>query len=74
MEMENLNITLDLVAKEKDIPRDVLVQAIDDAIETAAHKVFGAERELEANFNSETGQVDLLQFMAVVEEIDDPDR
>ena len=74
MEMENLNITLDLVAKEKDIPRDVLVQAIEDAIETAAHKVFGSERELEANYNSETGQVDLLQFMAVVAEIDDPDR
>ena len=74
MEMDNLNITLDLVAKEKDIPRDVLVQAIEDAIETAAHKVFGSERELEANFNSETGQVDLLQFMAVVAEIDDPDR
>jgi len=74
MEMENLNMTLDLVAKEKDIPRDVLVKAIEDAIETAAHKVFGEERELEANYNSESGAVDLLQFMAVVEEIDDPDR
>lgn len=74
MEVDNLNITLDLVAKEKDIPRDVLVSAIESAIETAARKVFGEERELEANFNSETGQVDLLQFMLVTDEIDDEDR
>ncbi len=74
MEIENLNLMLDHAAKEMDLPRDVLVKAIEDAIETAAHKIFGGDRELEANFNSETGSVDLLQFMAVVEEIDDPDR
>ena len=72
--INNLNITLDLVAKEKDIPRDVLVQAIESAIETAAKKVFGEERELEANFNSETGQVDLLQFMLVTEDVEDEGR
>ncbi|MFT7582549.1 MAG: N utilization substance protein A, partial [Myxococcota bacterium] len=72
--VDNLNMTLDLVAKEKDIPREVLVQAIETAIETAALKVFGPERELEATFNVDTGQVDLLQFMAVVDEIDDDDR
>lgn len=74
MEIENLNLMLDHAAKEMDLPRDVLVKAIEDAIETAAHKIFGGDRELEANFNSETGSVDLLQFMAVVDEIDDPDR
>ncbi len=74
MDVDNLNITLDLVAKEKDIPRDVLVSAIESAIETAAKKVFGDDRELEANFNSETGQVDLLQFMLVVEDIEDSAR
>ncbi len=74
MEIENLNLMLDHAAKEMDLPRDVLVKAIEDAIETAAHKIFGGDRELEANYNSETGSVDLLQFMAVVEEIDDPDR
>ncbi len=74
MEIENLNIMLDHAAKEMDLPREVLVKAIEDAIETAAHRVFGAERELEANYNTETGSVDLLQFMAVVDEIDDEHR
>jgi N utilization substance protein A len=74
MEIENLNIMLDHAAKEMDLPREVLVKAIEDAIETAAHRIFGAERELEANYNTETGSVDLLQFMAVVDEIDDEHR
>ena len=75
MDVDSLNMTLDLVAKEKDMDRDVLVQAIESAIETAAHKVFGPNRELEAVFNSELGQVELFQYMLVVEdedEIEDP--
>jgi N utilization substance protein A len=74
MEIENLNLTLELVAKEKDISKEVLIKAIEDAIETAAHKAFGENRELEANFNAETGSVDLLQFMEVVDEVDFPER
>lgn len=74
MEIENLSLTLELVAKEKDIPKEVLVKAIEDAIETAAHKAFGENRELEANFNADTGAVDLLQFMEVVDEVDFPER
>jgi N utilization substance protein A len=70
MEFDSLNMTLDLVAKEKDIERDVLVGAIESAIETAAHRVFGPGRELEAVYNTELGQVDLFQYMEVVEELD----
>ncbi len=71
MEIDSLNMTLDLVAKEKDISRDVLVSAIESAIETAAHRVFGPGRELEAVFNTELGQVELFQYMRVVDELDD---
>jgi N utilization substance protein A len=74
MEMENLTLTLELVAKEKDIPKEVLIKAVEDAIEAAAHKAFGENRELEANFNADTGSVDLLQFMEVVDEVDFPER
>ena len=68
-----LEMTLDMVAKEKDISRDVLVSAIESAIQTAALKVFGAGRDFEATFNPETGQVDLHQYMIVVEDVEDPD-
>ncbi|MGM0575871.1 MAG: transcription termination factor NusA [Myxococcota bacterium] len=73
MDVDSLNITLDLVAKEKDISRDVLIEAIENAIETAAKKVFGQDRELEAVFNPEIGAVELFQYMEVVDEIEEPE-
>src|SRR5439155_9428404 len=45
----------------------VLVGTLEQAILTAAKKVFGQERELEAQFNQETGQVDLFQISVVTE-------
>ena len=74
MDVDSLNMTLDLVAKEKDLSREVLVKAIEDSIESAAHRVFGDEREMEAVFNTELGQVELFQYMEVVDELDDDDR
>ena len=74
MQDVDLNMTLDLVAKEKDIPRTVLVEAIQTAITTAAWKVFGPDRELEATFNTDIGQVELLQFMEVVDEVEESAR
>jgi N utilization substance protein A len=73
MDIATLNMTLDMVAKEKDIPREVLVSAIESAIETAAHRVFGPGRELEAVFNTESGHVELFQYMQVVEEVEVPE-
>lgn len=73
MDIATLNMTLDMVAKEKDITRDVLIQAIESAIETAAHKVFGPGRELEAMYNSEKGQVELFQYLQVVDEVEGPE-
>jgi N utilization substance protein A len=73
MDITTLNMTIDMVAKEKDFPREVLVEAIEQAIETAAHKVFGPGRELEAVFNTELGQVELFQYMTVVDEVDIPE-
>ena len=71
MDIDSLNMTLDLVAKEKDVARELLIEAIESAIETAAHKVFGPGRELEAVYNSEDGQVELFQYMCVAAEVED---
>lgn len=68
----NLNSVVSEISKEKGIPRDVLVEALEAAILAAARKVFGAERELEARYNNDLGQVELFQYMVVVEEVEDP--
>ncbi|MBL9022180.1 MAG: transcription termination/antitermination protein NusA [Myxococcales bacterium] len=70
----NLGLILEQVAKEKGIDRKILVDTIEAAILKAAQSVFGPNRELEARYNEDTGQVDLFQYMTVVEEVEDPER
>jgi len=70
----NLLQAIDMVAKEKGIDRVRLVKTIEEAILKAAQSVFGANRELQATFNEETGQVDLFQFMTVVDDVSDDER
>ena len=74
MSTENTNWSeiIDLVSREKGISRAVFIEALEEAILKAAKKVFGEKRTLEAAFNEEVGQVELFQYMTVVEEIDDP--
>ena len=68
---QNLNPIIGQVSKEKGIDRSVLVDAIEASILTAAKKVFGYERQLEAVYEEELGQVELFQYMEVVDEITD---
>src|SRR5690606_28847151 len=71
MSLQNI---IDQVSKEKGIDPHVLVETMEQAILTAAKRTFGINRELEARFNDETGNVDLYQFMTVVDEVEDPER
>lgn len=70
----NLLQAIEMVAKEKGIDRGRLVKTIEEAILKAAQSVFGPNRELQATFNEETGQVDLFQFMTVVDDVSDEER
>ena len=71
MEQESLNTTIDQVAKDKGISRSLLVEALEAAMLTAARKVLGDDRDIEAHFGEESGEVELFEFRTVVEEIDD---
>ena len=62
-----LSTMIDAVAKEKGIDRKVLVETVEQAILKAGQNAFGEDRELEAKFSDETGQVDLFMYMTVVE-------
>ena len=69
-----LNV-VEQVSQEKGIDPRVLIEAMEQAILTAAKRTFGMERELEARFNEETGAVDLFQYMTVTDgEVMDPER
>jgi N utilization substance protein A len=68
----NLNLVLDQVAKDKGIDRSVLVATLEDAMNTAAKKHFGQDRNLEAKYDADKGVVELFQAITIVEEITDP--
>jgi N utilization substance protein A len=70
----NLEQVLEEVAKEKGIEKSALVDTIEAAILKAAQNTFGANRELEARYNPDSGQVDLFQYMIVVDTVEDPER
>ena len=65
---------IDMVAKDKGIDKSRLVKTVEEAILKAAQSAFGPNRELEARFNEETGQVDLFQYMTVVDDVSDEER
>jgi len=64
-----LGLVLDQVSKDKNINRTVLVEALEQAILTAAKRAFGMQREMEAKFNEETGRVDLFQIIVIVDQV-----
>jgi N utilization substance protein A len=65
---------IEMVAKDKGIDKARLVKTVEEAILKAAQSAFGPTRELEARFNEDTGQVDLFQYMTVVDDPSDEDR
>lgn len=69
----NLNAVLEQVRKDKGIPKEILIEAIESAMVSAARKKYGHEAELEAQYNEEIGEVELFQFHNVVEKVENPD-
>ena len=67
----NLNHIIDQVVKDKGIDRDVLIEALESAVLSAANKKFRNTRDLEAQYNEEIGDVDVFEFVTVVDEVID---
>src|SRR5215831_8792507 len=63
-----LDMVLEQVGRDKNIDKGVLINALEQAILTAAKRTFGMNREMEAKFNPETGSVDLFLIVNVVED------
>jgi len=67
----NLKHTIDQIVKEKAIDKSVIIEALEQAVLTAANKKYRNTRDLEAHFNDDLGEVELFEFVTVVEEVQD---
>lgn len=67
----NLKQAIEQIVKEKGIDRQVVIEAMEQAVLSAANKKYRNTRNLEAAFNHETGEVELFEYVRVVEEVQD---
>ncbi|MBI2347684.1 MAG: transcription termination/antitermination protein NusA [Deltaproteobacteria bacterium] len=68
---QDLNRVIEQVSKEKGIDKTILISALENAMVSAAKKMFGHQRKIEAQYNPELGEVELFEAKLVVEEIQD---
>lgn len=66
----DLSRIIELVGKEKGIDKQIVVDAVIQGLLVAARKKYGTYREIEAQYNEETGEVELFEFKEVVNDED----
>jgi N utilization substance protein A len=62
---------IDAIAKEKGVEPEIIISAVQDALEAAARKRYKSEA-LRARFNTDSGQLELYAVKKIVEEVTDP--
>ncbi|HEX7775657.1 MAG TPA: transcription termination factor NusA, partial [Parvibaculum sp.] len=60
----------DAVAREKSIEREVVIEAMAEAIQKAARSRYGAENEIRARINPQTGEIRLVRLLEVVDAVE----
>jgi N utilization substance protein A len=60
----------DSVAREKSIDRQVVIAAMEDAIQRAARSRYGSENEIRAEIDPTTGEIRLARLLEVVDVVD----
>jgi len=64
---------IEQMGKDKGIEKEVIIEALESAILTAARKKLGPKVELESRYNEEAGELEVFQFKTVVEKVLDPE-
>jgi N utilization substance protein A len=69
----DLNYVIEQVGKEKGIPKETIIEALEEAILSASKKKYGSHLDLEAHYSEELGEIEVFQFKTVVENVSEPD-
>src|SRR3712207_8646012 len=63
----------DAVAREKSIEKEIVIEAIEEAIQKGARARYGAEHDIRAKIDVKTGELTLTRHVTVVDEITEPE-
>jgi len=73
MFITDIKHVVEQVSRDKGIDRAVLIEALEEALKSAARKKYGNQIDIEVQYNEEVGEIEVFQFKEVVEEITEPD-
>lgn len=65
-----LSRMIEQVGKDKGIDKNLVIDAVVQGMLAAARKKYGTYREIEAQYNEESGEVELYEFKEVVNDED----
>ncbi len=71
--MELLQVA-DAVAREKNIEREIVLAAMEEAIEKAGRSKYGHDHDIRAHIDRRSGAIELKRYREVVETIEDETR
>lgn len=69
--LSDLKRIIDQISRDRGFDKQLLVEAIEEAVASAARKKYGSRRDIEVHYNEELGEVEVFQFRAVVETAED---
>ncbi len=69
--VSELKRIIDQISRDRGFDKRLLVEAIEEAVQSAARKKLGSRRDIEVRYNDEFGEVEVFQFRSVVEEPED---
>lgn len=73
MFIADIKRVVDQVSRDKGIDRQILIQALEEALKSAAKKKFGNKVDIEVQYNDQSGEIEVFQFKEVVEKVSEPD-
>jgi N utilization substance protein A len=71
---QELLLIADAVSREKAIHRDVVLEAMETAISSAAKRKYGAEHDIKCTIDRKSGEARLFRVITVVEAVEEPAR
>jgi N utilization substance protein A len=69
--LSDLKRIIDQISRDRGFDKTLLIEAIEEAVQSAARKKYGSRRDMEVRYNEEFGEVEVFQFRIVVEDAED---
>ncbi len=69
--LSDLKRIIDQISRDRGFDKQLLIEAIEEAVASAARKKLGSRRDIEVRYNEEYGEVEIFQFRSVVDAAED---